>query len=337
MKNVNLILQKLKRPMFGIAVFVFSVLSYSPSIAALSQAERDSIYKDTVWYKTNASIQCGTAAASDGTLGSGAPGGSYGSDQLKAFATTPISSTWNISDSTVEKWFLSQTNATPVILRYGLNAGNIGAITSAVKAAGVSPVFFYAYTVSEGGASNGRNLGFINHTDRSGLSAVAAATADAQYLADASKIMTSKPSWIDAGNPVDFVPQEVKDAGDADFQKMPSGSIGRAYIPATAAAAWEVYYPDGLKKEYNQVQDYGSPLQNVMQDIKSMGGDPMQGGTTIPSGVCEGGTGVAGEGMTKAINWAVMIANNDGYGYDSSAARTTGWVKWQSDPNCTNQ
>ncbi|HEX5395291.1 MAG TPA: peptidoglycan amidohydrolase family protein, partial [Candidatus Saccharimonadales bacterium] len=47
--------------------------------------------------------------------------------------------------------------------------------------------------------------------------------------------------------------------------------------------------------------------------------------------------GVAGEGMTKAINWAVMIANNDGYGYDSSAARTTGWVKWQSDPNCTNQ
>jgi hypothetical protein len=40
--------------------------------------------------------------------------------------------------------------------------------------------------------------------------------------------------------------------------------------------------------------------------------------------------------MTKAINWAVMIANNDGYGYDQPT-RASGWEKWQSDPNCTDQ
>lgn len=46
---------------------------------------------------------------------------------------------------------------------------------------------------------------------------------------------------------IDFLPQSVKDSGNASFASMPSDSIGRAYIPAT----WEVYYPDGLLKSYN--------------------------------------------------------------------------------------
>jgi hypothetical protein len=86
--------------------------------------------------------------------------------------------------------------------------------------------------------------------------------------------MDDQPSWIDYGNPVDFVPQSVKKSGNASFAKMPSGSIGRAYIAATAATTWEVYYPNGLKKEYNKVQDYGAPMQGVMNSIKAMGGKP---------------------------------------------------------------
>jgi hypothetical protein len=146
--------------------------------------------------------------------------------------------------------------------------------------------------------------------------------------------MSQNPSWVDAGFPVDFVPPAIKDAGNADFKSMASGTIGRIYLPSTAAATWEVYYPNGLKKEYNQVQDYGAPLAAAMQNIRSMGGDPLQGGATLSSQGCAGG--VAGEGITKAINWAVLIANNDGYGYDQNT-RTTGWDKWQSDPNCTKQ
>ncbi|HWB39291.1 MAG TPA: M15 family metallopeptidase [Candidatus Saccharimonadales bacterium] len=254
---------------------------------ALSADQNDVYFNGIQFYDvddgSNASCSVG---------GSGGGTGEFPNNQVKTFASEPVTSTWNISNSTVEQWFLKQGGAQPVIARYGLNSSNIGQITSAVEAANVSPVFFYLYTVNEGGAG-GANDGFINHTDRSGLSGVEAATADAQYISTQSKVMDSHPSWVDAGNPVDFVPQDVKDAGDADFKNMPSGSIGRVYIPATAAATWEVYYPNGLKKEFNKVQDYGAPLSEAMHNIEAMGGDPSQGGTTISNGGCnsDGGSG----------------------------------------------
>lgn len=262
---------------------------------------------------------------------------SVGSGQIAAFASLPITSTWNISDSTAEQWFLAQAGARATKTRYGLNAGNIGEITSAVKAAGVSPVFFYAYTVNEGGGAGG----FINHyRGEAAGGGVGNAKRDAEYLDSQSKIMDSQPSWVDAGNPVDFVPQDVKDRGNASFKSMPAGTIGRAYIPATAATTWEVYYPDGLKAEFNQVQNYGRPLNDTMQNIQKMGGNPTVGGATVGAGAslgsCAGASAVAGEGMEKAINWAKTIATSNAYGYDQDT-RTTGWDKWQSDPNCADK
>lgn len=97
--------------------------------------------------------------------------------------------------------------------------------------------------------------GFINHYQRSyysrhgGDTAINAATGDSKYLASESKNMNSQPAWIDYGNNVDFVPQSVKNSGNASFANMPSGSIGRAYISATAATTREVYYPNGLLKD----------------------------------------------------------------------------------------
>jgi hypothetical protein len=224
---------------------------------------------------------CSSSGGSADTTGST---GGFTINQVKAFAAEPVTSTWNISDSTVEKWFLKQAGAQSTIAKYGLNSSNIGDITSAVKAAGVSPVFFYLYTVNEGGGAGG----FINHFGSdTGGGGPGNAKRDAEYLASQSKIMDSKPSWVDAGNPVDFVPQDVQAAGNTDFQKLPSGTIGRVYIPATAAVTWEVYYPNGLKQQYNKVQDYGAPLSASMQNIKTMGGDPQQGGTTVSAGGCE--------------------------------------------------
>lgn len=317
-----------------VLVFLIIFCYLGSTASALTQAQKDSIISGARYFNTEEDGALSSACAptsSTSPMGTGTSGGSFTLDQLKAFARQPITSTWNISDSTVEKWFLS--TRTPTIGKYGLTTNNIGQITSVVKAAGVSPVFFYAYTVSEGGGAGG----FINHFgDDVAGGGVANAKRDAEYLADQSKIMTSKPSWYDAGNPVYFVPQDVQAAGNADFQNMPSGTIGRAYIPATAAATWEVYYPNGLKEEYNKVQNYGAPLENAMQNIKTMGGDPFQGGTTIlDSTSCTPGA-VAGEGITKAINWAVMIAKNDGYGYDLGSTRATGWVNWNTDPNCTD-
>lgn len=283
-------------------------------------------------------INCAGDSANCSVPVFGGAGGSFGSAELLAFASLPITSTWNIPDSTAEQWFLQQAGARATIAKYGLNGGNIGSITAAIKGAGVSPAFFYAYTVNEGGGAGG----FINHygSDTSG-GGVGNARRDAEYLANQSKIMNSQPAWIDAGNPVDFVPQEVKNSGNASFQSMPSGTIGRAYIPATAATTWEVYYPNGLKAEFNRVQNYGAPLNDTMKNIQRMGGDPTQGGSTVTPGMSssdcpDGQSGVAGEGIEKAVNWAKMIAANDGYGYDQ-ATRTSGWEKWQSNPDCNGQ
>jgi len=84
--------------------------------------------------------------------------------------------------------------------------------------------------------------------------------------------MSGQPAWFDVKFPVKFVPTDVQESGKADFDNMPSGSIGRAYIPSTAAATWEVYYPDGLLKKFNTVQDYGAPMQNVMEIVIALSG-----------------------------------------------------------------
>jgi hypothetical protein len=259
---------------FALFIFVFSYL-------VIPVAAQNADVRPLQWpfYDPNSGT-CATSGGSGDTTGST---GGFTINQVKTFAAEPITSTWNISDSTVEKWFLKQAGAQSTIAKYGLNSSNIGDITSAVKAAGVSPVFFYLYTVNEGGGAGG----FINHFGSdTGGGGPGNAKRDAEYLASQSKIMDSKPSWVDAGNPVDFVPQDVQAAGNTDFQKLPSGTIGRVYIPATAAVTWEVYYPNGLKQQYNKVQDYGAPLSASMQNIKKMGGDPQQGGATISTAGC---------------------------------------------------
>lgn len=298
------------------------VLSLHPPAHSLS-AEQKRIYDSGVYYFDVESEECSSASNANSPLGD---------STIKAFAHSPLDSTWGVSDAAVEQWFLKQAGASRAKNRYGLNEGNIGGITTAVKAAGVSPVFFYAYTVNEGGGAGG----FINHYkgETSG-GGIGNATRDANYLKDASQNMGFTPSWIDAGNPVDFVPQETKNVGEADFKSLPAGTIGRAYIPATAATTWEVYYPDGLKKEFNRVQNYGSPLNDMINNIKSMGGDPSQGGLVASSDSCPDSSSLASKGVAKAVEWAKMIANNDGYGY-AQDTRTSGWQKWQTDPDCVD-
>ena len=300
-----------------VTVAVVLLPSFASSVSALSAEDLHSIYNDSSWYKLGGTIQCGTTGL---TVGGGLSGGSYTLDQVKTFLSTPITSTWNISDSTVEQWFLKQSGARATITKYGLTSGNIGTITSVVKAANVSPVLFYLYTVNEGGGAGG----FINHygSDIPG-GGPANAARDAEYLATTAQQTNGTPA-SGGGEPADMPTAEAK----AILDSLPAGSVGVAYIQATSAATAELEDLSGKTGAWTGL--FGKPLSASMQNIQSMGGDPSQGGT---SGCTNG---VAGQGMSKAINWAVMIANNNGYGYDQPT-RATGWVKWQSDPNCTNQ
>ncbi len=271
----------------------------------------------------------GSQSGATGTLGGTSTGG-FSLDEVISFASQPIGSTWNIDDSAAESWFLA--SGTAAINHFGLNSSNIGEITAAVKAAGVSPAFFYAYTVNEGGGAGG----FINHfaNDAPG-GAVANATHDAEYLSTQSQVTNGTPA-TGGGEPLDMPTAEAA----ALLQSLPAGSIGVIYIQATSAVTAEI--EDLYGKTGGWTGLFNKPLQGVMAAIKSMGGDPMVSGSAVTPGLvgsissnCSTATaGVAGDGIQKAVNWAIMIAGNDGYGY-SQASRQTGWDTYQSNPECT--
>ena len=177
----------------------------------------------------------------------------------------------------------------------GGNSSKIKQVLQAVKSAGVSPALFSAYEKNEG--YNGA-WGWLNHTSPQG-----------NYLSDAkfvaNKIVSQSkqsgtPSWIDQGNPVNFVPASVVREGNADFRKnMKSGTVGRAYIPLTAAATWAAYYPQGLKASYNGVQNYGNPFLDGANTILAWGGKIDGKGGSPSSGSSSGDSGSSGFDLVK--------------------------------------
>lgn len=149
-------------------------------------------------------------------------------------------------------------------------------VLNVVKSNGVSPAFFASYERTEGYNSS---WGWLNHTSVNGTP-LNDADSVSKWVKTQSNNTTDNPAWIDFANYNDFVPNSVKVAGNSDFANMPSGTIGKVVISGTAAATWEVYYPQGLLKEYNGVQNYGKPITNMMNYIISWGG-------TITGGVGE--------------------------------------------------
>lgn len=298
--------------------------------ATLSQSELQALNEYPNWvanYCTNTGSAFANTSTSSGAVGS------FTINQVETFASEPITTTWNISNSTVEQWFLKQAGSWATVSKYGLNSSNIGQVTAAVEAANVSPVFFYLYAVNEGGGAGG----FINHysSDIPG-GGPANAARDAAYLATQSANKSGGPA-TGGGEPSDMPTADAQQILTA----LPSGSIGVVYIQATSAVTAELEYLSGKSGDWNPgdsaspATQFGSPLEEAMKNIQTMGGNPSQGGTTISAGNCAA-TGTTAQGMSKAISWAVMIANNKGYGY-SEAARTTGWAKYQSDPTCSTQ
>lgn len=188
-------------------------------------------------------------------------------------------------------------------------------LLNTVKQQGVSPAFFASYEKTEGYNSS---WGWLNHTTVNGTPTQDAISVS-QWIVSQSQNMNDNPAWIDVGNPVDFVPQSVKDSGNQHFQGLPSGTIGRVVISGTAAATWEVYYPQGLLEEYNQVQDYGAPLTAMVDTIIAWGGTiegsdsgskpqfPTLDGLPITSGYgYRGDIGVPG---ASEYHWAIDIGS----------------------------
>src|SRR5699024_10126516 len=116
-------------------------------------------------------------------------------------------------------------------------------VLNKVKENGVSPAFFASYERTEGYNSS---WGRLNHT-KLNRDPNLDVTSVSQLIIVQHKNTTDETAWIDYAKYKDFETTDIKQKGNADFANMKSGSIGKVIIAGTAAATWEVYYPNGLK------------------------------------------------------------------------------------------
>src|SRR5699024_8309563 len=185
--------------------------------------------------------------------------------RMKDFVESQISKSFGLSIDTIAKKcktygrFASWLNS---------DESRIKEVLNEVKNKGVSPAFFASYEKTEGYNSK---WGWLNYTHVNG-DPITDAKSVSDWIVQQSKNTTDTPAWIDYANYKDFVPSDVKKAGNEHFKNLKSGSIGKVIIAGTAAATWEVYYPNGLKKEYNRIQDYAPPIKVIIDTIEEWGG-----------------------------------------------------------------
>ena len=152
----------------------------------------------------------------------------------------------------------------------GSDETKINQLLDEVEKAGMSAELFAAKEREEG---FNPELGWHNHTYIKG-DPIEDAKFVVSYTLGVSEEEGHHPAWDDPyGGTVGVVPQSVMDEGNAHYATLGSGTIGRAYIAMTAAATWEMYYPEALSASVNGVKDYDDPLSGVMRLIKEWGGD----------------------------------------------------------------
>lgn len=192
--------------------------------------------------------------------------------EIKAFCQAPINATFGLT--TDELWKKINWSNTPTARFYYWchdNEREVKAVWKKCQEKGVSPVWFTAYEFVEG---YNASLNWLNHFPyRPPLDPVGDCATTCDWIVSTSKNSSLSPAWDDPfGGTVGMVPQSVRQNGNAEYAKWGLGTIGHVYGAGTAAAAWAIWYPQGLKAEYNGVQNYGNPLAQCVDLIKSWGG-----------------------------------------------------------------
>lgn len=192
--------------------------------------------------------------------------------EIKAFCQAPIDAMFGLTVN--ELWKNIDWANTPTARFYYWchdNESEVKAVWQKCLDKGVSPVWFTAYEFVEG---YNRSLNWLNHFQyRPPLDPVGDCATTCDWIVATSKNPNVSPAWDDpGGGTVGMVPQSVRQNGNAEFAKWGLGTIGHVYGSGTAAAAWAIWYPQGLKAEYNGVQNYGNPLSQCVDYIKSWGG-----------------------------------------------------------------
>lgn len=192
--------------------------------------------------------------------------------EIKAFCQAPINATFGLT--TDELWKkINWSNTATARFYYWChdNESEVKAVWKKCQEKGVSPVWFTAYEFVEG---YNASLNWLNHFPyRPPLDPVGDCATTCDWIVSTSQNANLSPAWDDPfGGTVGMVPQSVRQNGNAEYAKWGLGTIGHVYGAGTAAAAWAIWYPQGLKAEYNGVQNYGNPLAQCVDLIKSWGG-----------------------------------------------------------------
>lgn len=206
------------------------------------------------------------------TFGSGQT--DWGLDEVVAWMSSPIATTWNVDLGDAEALFLSRNQR--IASRYSVTSSNIREVSMAIQNEGVSPQFFWMYSVEEGGGHGG----YINHFTEANASSdrLEAARNDARKIREISNDINP---YIATGGGI--TPSMPLPPAIEILDIMPAGTMGRAYLKMTAAATAEIVHLNGSPGPWspglNQalaggVGTYGPPLGKMMTLIQQLGGNP---------------------------------------------------------------
>lgn len=187
----------------------------------------------------------------DFTSGTGGGGGSL--DSKDAFLKSPINADFGVNKQQMISNFAARSQ------KVQARGVDVNRLYGTVKAAGVSPEWFFAYELQE----QNSNMGWLNHWSYPHGDPYNDATVVCNWI----KQTANSNSFVAAtesgkGN------QSLAAQWNATYGK---GTIGRVYLQATAAAAWEM---EGIAGGY-----YGQPIAGCMNVIRSWGGHTNSGST----------------------------------------------------------
>ena len=238
--------------------------------------------------------------------------------EIKAFCKAPINATFGLT--TEELWKkINWANTATSRFYYWChdNESEVKAVWKKCEEKGVSPIWFTAYEFVEG---YNASLNWLNHFPyRPPLDPVGDCGATCDWIVSTSQNSSLSPAWDDPyGGTVGMVPQSVRQNGNAEYLKWGLGTIGHVYGAGTAAAAWAIWYPQGLKAEFNGVQNYGNPLAQCVDLIKAWGGSlssygaessPTQDNNSGSNNIANATTGIL-NGLTNAFSNLLSSVDN---------------------------
>lgn len=238
--------------------------------------------------------------------------------EIKAFCKAPINASFGLTTDELWKKINWANTATSRFYYWcNDNESKVKAVWKKCEEKGVSPVWFTAYEFVEG---YNASLNWLNHFPyRPPLDPIGDCATTCDWIVSTSQNSSLSPAWDDPfGGTVGMVPQTVRQNGNAEYSKWGLGTIGHVYGAGTAAAAWAIWYPQGLKAEYNGVQNYGNPLSQCVDLIKSWGGSlssygaessPSQDNNTGSNNIANATTGIL-NGLTHSFSNLLSSVDN---------------------------